>query len=360
MKQELLYLACIDCLNIDKYNLIKNSNNTFEFIAFKANYNDLLLIGFKKQTAEKIINHRKKTDLNGYAEILKRINARLIFIEDEEYPKILKKIARPPIFLFAIGEKLNNFRNCISIVGTRKISSIGKEITKKITSDLVKNNICIVSGLAKGVDKIAHEITLSENGKTIAVLGNGIDKIYPSENLNLAKEIIKKGGSIISEFAPKAPPFHYNFPRRNRIVAGLSHGTVIIEGMEKSGSLITARLALEENREVFAIPGSPLNSMASGPNSLIQNGLAKLTTNADDILSELNMEQEEKISNKKIEFDNNNEKIIFDILENSIHFDEIVIKSNFSPSEVLSILSMLEIQDFVINNGSNYWSQNIN
>lgn len=205
----------------------------------------------------------------------------------EKYPKQLREIYNPPKKIYAIGniEILNNLG--IAIVGSRKATEYGKKVALKLSQDLSKNKIVIVSGLAKGIDSYAHIGTLnSKNGKTIAVLGSGIKEIYPKENIELARKIVKNGGCIISEYLPNDKPNKMNFPERNRIISGLSKGIVIVEASEKSGALITADFALEQGREVFAVPGDIYSNTSIGTNKLIQQG-AKLVTECEDILSEI-------------------------------------------------------------------------
>lgn len=210
-----------------------------------------------------------------------------IKINDNEYPRLLKNIYDPPKQIYILGNKeiLNN--ESIAIVGSRNATEYGKKVALKLAKDLSEKGIVIVSGLAKGIDSYSHLGTLYSNtGKTIAVLGSGIIEMYPKENIILAKEIIKRGGCIISEYSPYTKPNKMNFPKRNRIISGLSKGVIIVEATEKSGALITADFALEQGRDVFAIPGDIFNKNYVGTNKLIQDG-AKLITNYEDILNEI-------------------------------------------------------------------------
>lgn len=210
-----------------------------------------------------------------------------IYLSNEKYPKRLKEIYNPPQKIYALGniEILNNIG--IAIVGARKATEYGKKVALKLSENLSKRKIVIISGLAKGIDSYAHIGTLNvQNGKTIAVLGSGIKEIYPKENIELARKIIKKGGCIISEYFPNEKPNKINFPERNRIISGLSKGVIVVEATEKSGALITADFALEQGREVFAVPGSIYSNTSVGTNKLIQQG-AKLVTNYEDVLNEI-------------------------------------------------------------------------
>jgi DNA processing protein len=203
----------------------------------------------------------------------------------KDYPRLLKEIYDPPTPLYVLGNLKPKNELMIAVVGSRKPTEYAKELIPKLIKGLVKHKFTIVSGLALGIDTLVHEETLKHGGKTIAVLGSGLKNIYPKANIDLARSILQKGGAILSEYSPTTEPRPYHFPKRNRIISGLSLGTVVIEAAKRSGSLITARMALEQNREVFAIPGSILSLNSKGTNQLIQEG-AKLVTSVKDIIEE--------------------------------------------------------------------------
>jgi DNA processing protein len=206
---------------------------------------------------------------------------------DNNYPENLKKIDNPPLALFVKGQIKPQDSLAIAVVGSRRMSSYGMRITQKLVTDLVKKKITIVSGLARGIDTVAHQTTLEAKGRTIAVLGSGLENIYPPENKSLVEKIIKGHGAVVSEFPPNQLPAANNFPARNRIIAGLSLGTLVIEGAIKSGSLITARWAAEQGKEVFAVPGAIDAIGSQAPLFLIKQG-AKAVEKVEDILEELN------------------------------------------------------------------------
>jgi len=210
-----------------------------------------------------------------------------ILPSENKYPYLLKEIYYAPSSFYIKG-KIPEKMPCIAIVGTRKISPYGKLVTEKLVQKLVYYNFVIISGLADGIDTIAHETALKNKGKTIAILGSGLNKIFPYSNRELAQEIIKHG-ALITEYPLESPPLKHYFPWRNRIISGLSLATVVIEAPERSGALITARFALEQNREVFAIPGSIFNENSIGTNNLIKQG-AKLVSQIEDIFEELNIQ----------------------------------------------------------------------
>ena len=210
---------------------------------------------------------------------------KIIEIGDEEYPSNLLNIYNPPKKIYAVGNTqiLNEFG--IAIVGTRYPSKYGEETSKSLSYNLAKYNVNIISGMAKGIDAASHKGCIMGKGKTIAVLGSGFNHIYPKENLKLYREIIKNGGVVITEYEEDVFPKPENFPKRNRIISGLSRGVVVVEAAKRSGSLITAELALEQGKEVFAVPGNISSLLSKGTNELIQDG-AKLITNVFDILEE--------------------------------------------------------------------------
>ena len=243
-------------------------------------------------------------------------------------------------------------------MGTRKYSSYGQQAVEYIVKDLVRNNLTIVSGLALGIDALAHQAALAAGGKTVAVLGSGLDKqnIYPSQNRYLVNKIMETGGSVISEFPLGTPPLRYNFPQRNRLISGLSLGTLIIEAGEKSGALITAAYALEQNREVFAVPGSIHSLVSAGPNKLIKEG-ARVVTSASDIIETLNLTQATAyISAKKIMPEGENEKKIASLLSfEPIHIDELVRASGLDTAAANSTLVIMEMKGMIKNLGGMYY-----
>ncbi|MFH1671416.1 MAG: DNA-processing protein DprA [Candidatus Portnoybacteria bacterium] len=257
--------------------------------AWSANITELGQAGLDRRTIGLIQRQKPKIDPDLEMEKLSKENIDLITFNDRDYPKLLKEIYAPPALLYIRGRFKPEDKLSLGVVGPRNLSPYGEQITPSITSQLVKSGLTIVSGLAKGVDTLAHQAALKFKGRTIAVLGSGLDKrsIYPYQNKELA-ERISQNGAVVSEYPIRTKPLAQNFPQRNRIVSGLSLGILVIEAGEKSGALITAKDALEQNREVFAIPGSILSHNSIGTNNLIKLG-AKLVNNVNDILEELNL-----------------------------------------------------------------------
>jgi DNA processing protein len=318
-------------------------------------------VEFKKAGIDKVFldfeQFRLKFSPIAYEKQLIRRNIKFIAQIDKEYPKKLLSIEKPPVVLYCKGDiRVLNLEPSVGIVGTRKTTQYGREVTELITGNLVNSGFIVVSGLAMGVDAIAHKTTIDAGGKTVAVLGCGIDCCSPSENQNLYDEIIKKGGVIVSELPMSHPPTKGSFPSRNRIIAGLSDAVLVTEGAEDSGALITADYALKSNRSVFAVPGPITSGMSKGPYKLISQG-AKLVTSAQDILNNFqfpifNFQTNLKMPKFKGTRD---EEMVLEIIEHeAMQFDEIARKTKLSSQKLGTILSILELRGVVQSNGGTY------
>lgn len=324
--------------------------------AFAAPLAELIKAGVEPNIAEVIVTKRPTINPDLEMEKLKREGVQLVTYDDPNYPPLLKEIYNPPAVLCVRGNlQITENEYAIAIVGTRKISPYGKQITPLLVRELAQSGIVIVSGLALGVDEYAHRATVDAGGKTIAVLGSGIDdrSIYPSANRVLARKIIESGGAIISELPLYSLPLKMHFPYRNRIIAGLSLGTVVVEADVQSGALITAKSALDFNRQVFAVPGSVYNKVSQGPNNLLKMG-AKAVTQAKDVLEELNLEAvTEKLQARKIIADTPTEKKLLDLLsQEPTHINKLIKESGLPAPEVSSALTMMEIKGKVRNLGA--------
>lgn len=238
-----------------------------------------------EQTANEILKEEYRKNLDKYQKYMEQNQIKLISIQDKNYPQKLKNIYDKPIVLYVKGNEkiLNEFS--LAIIGCRENTKYGEIVTKQIASSLAEKNIITISGLARGIDSISQQETVERKGKTIAVLGNGLDTIYPSENKQLAQKIIENGGAIISEYIMGTKIEKMNFPARNRIISALSDGVIVVEAKKKSGTMITVDFALEQGKNVFAIPGNILSPNSEGTNELIKQG-AKIVTCAEDILEE--------------------------------------------------------------------------
>ena len=281
---------------------------------------------------------------------------REISIEEENYPLSLRKLEEPPLKLYYRGKPPGK-EKFFAIVGTRSYSPYGKEVALKIGRELAAAGLTIVSGLAPGVDTFAHQGTLEAKGRTIAVLGTGVDEksIYPKTNIALSRKIIKEGGCLLSEYPPGTHGSKTTFPRRNRIISGLSIGVLVVEAKMKSGSLITANWAKKQGKKLFAIPGNIYSPTSKGCHYLIKEG-AKLVEGAEDILADLGLSYRKK-GGEEPKGENREEEIILNVLKRkALHIDGIIRKTSLPPALVLSTLAILEIKGKVRNLGGNRYT----
>lgn len=333
-------------------------------VAWNASEQELRSVGLPKDALEQLLRQKNNLNVEQYVASVEKRGIKFVTIDDPLYPERLRNISDPPnVLFFKSNLTLEQFSDLchekiIGVVGTRKITRYGQEVTANLTSQLVAAGFTIVSGLALGVDGVAHGVTLNCGGRTIAVLGAGVEIVYPPSHRELYNSILEHDGVILSEVAPEKTVIRGIFPARNRIISGLSQAVLVTEGAIDSGSLITARAALDQGREVFAVPG-PINSpMAQGTNYLLKQG-AKLVTDASDILETLGYQgsgQQSAISSqKKPQGDNEAEQKIIDILyRQPLGFDEIVKISALSAPQLSSILSALEIKGLIKNGGMEY------
>lgn len=332
--------------NAKAIKLAKTLGEPVEFV--NSSKEDLLQIDFLSQTEiNDIRNISDPHNWNKICKLIDKFGIKFISILDDNYPTSLKNIFDPPPFLFYRGTiQKDDFRKAIAMVGTRKASNYGKLTAKKIGEKLVQAGFTIISGLAYGIDTISHFSAVKNGGRTLAVMGTGVDKIYPPRNRELAGRILENG-ALISEFLPGSEAEKWNFPTRNRIISGLSLGSVIIEGTKKSGALLTAKFALDQNRDVFALPGDINRDQAEGPNYLIKLG-AKIITSAQDILEEYEI-QLEKQSPKFPDLNEKEEKIYQIILNHKpeIHFDKLIVKTGYSVGKLSTLLLSLELKNMI-------------
>lgn len=308
--------------------------------AWESRARDLLSAGLSEKWVNRFLDFRKKIEPEKIMETLIDNKISLVKIMDSNYPAHLKEIYNPPFLIYIKGNLLEGDESSIAIVGSRKGTDYGKRVTFEISKELSNNNITVVSGLALGLDTEAHKGAIAGGGRTIAVLANGLDQTYPSSNTYLANKIIANNGCLISEQPLGTPALKHNFPARNRIISGFSQGVLITEAGEHSGTLHTASFAIEQNRQIYAIPGPIYNPLAEGPNNLLKQG-AKAVTCAQDILEDFGIEKNIiELKPKGPE-----EEMIFDILKNeNLHIDEISLKSEKPSAEISKILTMMEIK----------------
>ena len=307
--------------------------------AWGANSSELGRAGLTEKWISSFLDYRNQVDLDQILKTLADNKVSIIFFTDSNYPTALKEIYNPPYILYCLGEYKAEDENAIGIVGSRKGTDYGKRTTFDIAKELAENNITVVSGLALGLDTEAHRGALAGGGRTIAVLANGLDAIYPVSNYNLAKEITTHG-CILSEQPIGMPPLKQNFPARNRIISGLSKGILVTEAGDNSGTLHTASFAVEQNRQIYAVPGPIYNPLAKGPNNLIKQG-AKIVTEPQDILEDFGIEE----NAREILPQGKDEEIIFEVLKNeNLHIDEIARLAERDSADISKILTLMEIK----------------
>lgn len=323
----------------------------------KSTDQELKNLGVPENVIALLHHARKNLDPERYYQSILDSQIKILTINDPNYPDPLKQIYNPPAVLYYRGEILEKDENAIGIVGTRKVSGYGRTITQRFAFELAQNGFTIVSGLAKGVDTIAHNAAIQAQGRTLAILGGGLNQIFPLENIGLAKKISDGFGAVISEYPPDASSLPGNFPQRNRIIAALSKGVVVTEAAEDSGSMITARLALEYGKEVFAVPGPITSELSRGPSNLIKDG-AKLTFSTDDILAEFG----KLVKNSPAQVDLRNltdiEKLILENLDESKHIDQICRDLQKPAPEITAALIKMEIKSVVLTLGGGVYSKN--
>jgi DNA processing protein len=345
MKDEYLYRwAQWGVLNLDRYRIVRNCFGDLERAWRKMSPGVLYPMGFGRKKTERIWKDYLSLDLQWMTDRMNRLDIYLLHIQDSEYPVCLRNIPDAPPFLFVRG-KLPAVHKALGVVGTRTITDYGKYCTEKLTSDLVHNGFTIVSGLAMGVDACAHATTLLHKGITVGVLGTGADFVYPKDNIRLAQQILESGGALVSEYPLGTPPLPHHFPARNRIISGLSRGVLVIEGGIKSGALITAGLANEQGRDVFAVPNNITKRSLSGTNKLIRKGEAKLVECIDDILEDYKMEPAHKRVDSVFSVP---EKILLEQLAaDGKTIDELILITSHTVAELSANLTTLQLKHAV-------------
>jgi DNA processing protein len=324
--------------------------------AWQATDLELAAAGLERRTAESLRRLRQRTSPEAIATRLAQLKIEALTLLDDEYPPNLRQVADPPPVLFVRGRLVATDAHAVALVGTRRATPYGLSVAERLGRELALAGVTVVSGLAKGVDTAAHRAALDAGGRTIAVLGNGLDQVYPPENAGLVRRIVERdGGAVVSEFAPGVPPDAVNFPRRNRIISGLSTATVIVEAGEISGALITADFALEQGREVLVVPGSIFNPMSAGSNELLKQGAAPVTGVAD-ILSVLEaggaVHAASSVARHVPELGPQETSVWQALGGESRHADELARALGMGPGEVSAALAMLELKGLARQVGS--------
>ena len=320
--------------------------------AWAADSEELRRAGLDRRTAQNVVTHRQDIDPDAELEKLAALRVQAVTWHDPEYPPPLKEIHDPPPVLYVRGRLLPEDQRSVAVVGTRRATEYGRQVAHQLSRDIAQSKVTVVSGLAYGVDAVAHRAALEAGGRTVAVMASGVDVIYPHEHKRLA-ERITENGALVSEHPVSTTPRAENFPRRNRIMSGIALGTVVVEAGDRSGALITARHALEQNREVFAVPGSVFSPNSRGTNNLIMRSGAKLVSDFKDVLEELNLSWVgQQIEMEALFPANEDESKIFGYLSNEpMHVDEITRSSGMEISTVSSVLAMMELRGMVRQTG---------
>ncbi len=315
--------------------------------AWEAAPHELAEAGLGLKLIERVVQARENVDLDKVWEKIENQGIKILTWQDETYPQRLKEIDQPPPVLYIRGEYLTDDLFAVAIVGTRRVTPYGRQITEELSAFLAAHGITVISGLARGVDAVAHQTTLKAGGRTIAVLGSGVDKIYPPEHRQLAEQMMEHG-AIISDYAPGTPPEASNFPPRNRIISGLSLAVVVVEAGETSGALITAEFAAEQGREVFAVPGSILAPQSKGTNKLIQNGALPLLS-VNDLTQALDITRvgEQKAARKIMPADAIEAKLLTVLTGEPMQIDEIRNQSDLPIEKVSASLALMELKGMV-------------
>lgn len=317
--------------------------------AWTAGAFELAQAGLDKRAIENLLAARKEWNLDAETEKARKACDTILTWDDDAYPRRLKEIPLPPPLLYIKGTLTPEDDWSLAVVGTRNASAYGKEVTQQLVGEIARNKMTIVSGLARGIDAAAHVSALNAQGRTIAVLGCGIDQIYPPEHAKLARMITERG-ALISDYPVGMKPDATNFPPRNRIISGLSLGVLLVEGDEQSGAMITCEFALEQDREVFAVPGNIFRRESKGPNKLIRDSRAKLVTRVQDILEELNLTMiAEKQQARAIVPSNETEAVLIKYLSaDPVHVDELRQQSGLPIAQVTSTLALMELKGMCV------------
>lgn len=339
-----------------EYDAVKKLRSAFASFerAWRSGTAELERAGIGAELAGRIAAARGRTNPDEEMRRLVSQDIALVAAGESDFPQELREIAQPPVALYIKG-RVESGMPRLAVVGTRKATAYGREATRKIIRDLAdQTEIGVVSGLAQGIDAEAHRAALDAGLTTIGVLGSGMDRpsFFPPENWNLSGEIIAGRGAVISEYPPGAPALPHHFPARNRIIAGLSRGTLVIEAPEKSGALITASFALEQGREVFALPGQVFSVNALGTHRLIQDG-AKLVTQAQDIIDELGLPRRAQGERAAVLLTDETERTILELLSEPKSADELKLETAIATPEIITCLSLLELKGFIRPMGQN-------
>lgn len=352
LENNILTLSCFGKIGPRGFDKIRAVFDVESEPISKLKKSDLVPVGFSDETSQELCEFISKFNVDTELAALQKNNISYVSRQSSHYPELLSEISDAPFILYIKGkvEALSGLN--LAVVGSRRHTHYGTQVLENILPNVVACGVQIVSGLAYGIDAFAHKITLGASGITVAVIGSGLDNVYPSENRILAEKIIEGGGAIVSEYPLGTAPLRQHFPARNRIISGLSKGTLVVECDIKSGAMITAHHALEQNRDVFALPGPITAPTSMGPNSLIKMG-AKPITEAKDIVENFNLRWQGDKTQVMIAPVTENEKEIYALINSEpVHVDIIVEQSKLKSDEVGSTLLFLEMKGLIRNIGA--------
>lgn len=344
----LIWLTRIEGLGAKKQKILLDIFGNAENIWLARPYDIKAVRVISENMADKIISSKQMSLVEAYEKELYEKDIKFISIKNEKYPSLLRKIEDPPVGIYIKGDLPEDEFEKVSIIGSRKCSEYGSNAAYKLSKDLSGNNVVIVSGMAKGIDGMSHKGAIDGNGKTIAVLGCGVDICYPAENRNLYRKIIKNG-AVISEYPPGTQPIPIYFPARNRIISGLSKATIVVEAEKKSGTIITVGQALEQGRDVYAVPGNINSKLSEGTNDLIKQG-ALLVSSYEDVINALGIAKVSKQEDltKNVKDLAPDEKLVYDCMSfEPISVDNLILKLDINLQTMQYILTMLELKEYI-------------
>jgi len=315
--------------------------------AWEARAEELLTAGLDRKSVEGVQTARRTVNLDIVLQRAEKSGARVLTWESPDYPRNLRNIAAPPPVLFVKGSLTEGDEWAVAMVGTRRATAYGKEVARELAAGLAANGVTVVSGLARGIDAVAHRAAIEAGGRTLAVLGCGVDTVYPPEHRELG-EAITQHGALVSDYAIGTPPEAANFPPRNRLISGLSKGVVVVEGAEDSGALITTDYAAEQGREVFAVPGNINARSSRGPNKLIQQG-ATMVLGVNDILEELNLTlvTERKEARAALPADATEQRVLENLTTGPLHIDDLAVQLELPIAQLSGTLALMELKGMV-------------
>ncbi len=352
MNDEYLFLfAQWGVFTTEQCRIILNRFGSFKAAWKGLSVEDIKHLCVRGEKASRVLEIRERISFEQMMETVQSLGVQVLYVDDEAFPITLKNVPCPPPFLFVRGQ-LPDFHKAIAVVGTRSHTDYGRNVTRRFTSDLARHGFVIVSGLATGIDSIAHKTCLELNGITVAVLGSGVDVICPPSNYNLARDIIQSGGAIVSSYPLGTMGQKHHFPQRNSIISGLCQGTLVTEGGCRSGALITAREAHEQGREVFAVP-TDINKFAlSGTNKYIREGKAKLVENVEHILVELALQIKNMTQPLELTYD---ERVVMERLASGKKcMDDLVIETQFDIPKLAEIVLKLQLKNAIVEQDYGY------